>query len=294
MACARSRASSRSGRNAPNSCRGARVRAGLEHAIGLLERALACRGAGTTRLARAKAAALNAQHRLDLRQLEGRDPQRGGDSSHQGPHRALQIVAGERPAHLDLEEHAQQVGPPAAGASEGDELAAEVEGRELAGAEAGDRLAHLRAIEAQLAHDGARGGDFPLRHAAVGLGETAHDTEGGAEEALADRSDVLAREHSRLQLLAVLIELVPEQHAERGPDRTEHDRTQQPAGEFADPFHSHGLASRSKGVAGSKGRYSTNACRRPSFTAPNSAALPASTRARCATSTPSMTTPCSS
>ena len=103
----------------------------------------------------------------------------------------------------------------------------------------------------------SRGGDFPLRHAAVGLGETAHDTEGGAEEALADRSDVLARKHSRLQLLAVLIELVPEQHAERGPDRTERDRTQQPAGEFADPFHSHGLRVAPAGVAGPKGRYST-------------------------------------
>src|SRR5205814_8335107 len=76
-----------------------------------------------------------------------------------------------------------------------------------------------------------------FRSAAVGLGETAHDTEGGAEEALADRGDVLACERPRLQLLAVLIELMPEQHAERGPDRTERDRTQQPAGEFADPFH---------------------------------------------------------
>src|SRR5438105_438798 len=200
----------------------ARARAGLEHAIGLLERAVACRGA--TRLTRARAATLDAQHRLDVRQLEGRDPQCGGDPRDQRPHRAFQTVAGERRAHLDLEEHAQQVRPPAAGASEGGELAAEVECGELAGAEAGDRLAHLRAIEAQLAHDGARGGDFQLRHAAVGLGETAHDTEGGAEEALADRSDVLACERPRLQLLAVLIELMPEQHAERGPDRTERDR----------------------------------------------------------------------
>src|SRR5204863_315781 len=102
--------------------------------------------------------AVDAQHRLDVRQLEGRDPQCGGDPSDQRPHRAFQTVAGERRAHLDLEEHAQQVRPPAAGASEGGELAAEVECRELAGAEAGDRLAHLRAIEAQLAHDGARGG----------------------------------------------------------------------------------------------------------------------------------------
>src|SRR5213082_2680758 len=164
-----------------------------------------------------------------------------------GPSRPLPASA----AHLDLEEHAQQVRPPAAGASESGEFAAEVECRELAGGETGDRLAHLRAIEAQFAHDGARGGDFQLRHAAVGLGETAHDTEGGAEEALADRSDVLACERPRLQLLAVLIELMPEQHPERGPDRTERDRTQQPAGEFADPFHSHGL------------RVAPAGCRRP-------------------------------
>src|SRR3989440_634286 len=47
----------------------ARARAGLEHAIGLLERAVARRGAGATRLTRARAATLDAQHRLDVRQL---------------------------------------------------------------------------------------------------------------------------------------------------------------------------------------------------------------------------------
>ncbi len=234
----------------------ARARGRLEHAIGLLERA-ACRSAGAARLTRAKAAALDAQHRLDVSQLEGRDTERRGDPSHEGPHRALQVVAGERGAHLDLEVHAQQVGPAAAGAPESGEFAAEVESGELAGGEAGDRLAHLRDIEAQLAHDGARGGDFQLRHAAVGLGEIAHDSEGGAEEALANRSDVFAREQPRLQPVAVLIELMTEQHTEHGPDRTERDRTQQAAGEFADPFHSHGLASGPKDVAGSKGRYST-------------------------------------
>src|SRR4029077_2919033 len=151
----------------------------------------------------------------------------------------------------------QQVGPAAAGAPETGEFGAEVESGELAGGEAGDRLAPLRDIEAQVAHDGARGGDFQLRHAAVGLGEIAHDAEGGAEEALANRSDVLARRQPRLQLIAVLIELMPEQHTEHSPDRTERGRTQQAAGEFADPFHSQGLASGRKGVAGSKGRYST-------------------------------------
>src|SRR3984893_7366177 len=235
----------------------ARARCGLEHAIGLLERAVARRSAGAARLTRAKAAALDAQHRLDVRQLEGRDAQRRGDPSHEGPHRALQVVAGERRAYLDLEEHAQQVGPAAAGAPETGEFRAGVECGELAGGEAGDRLAHLRDIEAQVTHDGARGGDFQLRHAAVGLGEIAHDAEGGAEEALANRNDILARGQPRLQLIAVLIELMPEQHSEHGPDRTERGRTQQAAGEFADPFHAHGLASGPKGVAGSKGRYST-------------------------------------
>src|SRR4029077_15408779 len=151
----------------------------------------------------------------------------------------------------------QQVGPAAAGAPETGEFGAEVESGELAGGEAGDRLAPLRDIEAQVAHDGARGGDFQPRHAAVGLGEIAHDAESGAEEALANRNDVLARGQPRLQLIAVLIELMPEQHSKHGPDRNAHGRTQQATGEFGDPFHSHGLASGRKGVAGSKGRYST-------------------------------------
>src|SRR3982075_1030695 len=52
-------------------CLIARARAGLEHAIGLLERALACRGAGTTRLAPAHDAALDAAERPARRQIRG-------------------------------------------------------------------------------------------------------------------------------------------------------------------------------------------------------------------------------
>ena len=36
-----------------------------------------------------------------------------------------------------------------------------------------------------------------------------------------------------------LVELVPEQHTERGPDRAERQGAEQPAGDLADPFHGH-------------------------------------------------------
>jgi len=62
------------------------------------------------------------------------------------------LFAGERARILDLEEHAQQVGPAAGRARlESGEFGAEVESGELAGGEARRLLAHLRDIEAQVA-----------------------------------------------------------------------------------------------------------------------------------------------
>ena len=70
-----------------------------------------------------------------------------------------------------------------------------------------DGLAHLRGIEVQLAHDGARGGNLPLRHPAVGLGEIAHDAKSGAEKLLADGVESLRERGERL-VVGILIELM--------------------------------------------------------------------------------------
>ena len=87
----------------------ARRGAGLEHPVGLLEgHVRRARAAGPGRVP-AAAAALDAQHRLDVRELERRDIQGRTHARHEGTHRTLEVVAGERGAHLDLEEDPRQV-----------------------------------------------------------------------------------------------------------------------------------------------------------------------------------------
>ena len=98
-----------------------------------------------------------------------------------GARRALHVDALERRAHLDLEEHAQQVRPVRAGLRRASRtVPSEVEVRALAAREVLDRGVDLRAVEPQLRHHLARGGDLRLRDAAVGLGDVAHDLERGA------------------------------------------------------------------------------------------------------------------
>ena len=187
-----------------------------------------------------------------MRQLKRGDLEPLRHALHHGTHAALEVVAGERGAHLDLEEDAREVGTAAAGALQRLELAVEVELRLLARGEAGDGLLGLGGVQAQLAHDGAGGGDLELRHPPVGLGEVAHDAEGGAEEALAERREILVREGLGGRS-AVLIELVPEQQAECGAEGAQDERADHAAGGFADPFHAgaaSGLGAGCEGVTG--------------------------------------------
>ena len=108
-----------------------------------------------------------------------------------GPHRTVEVVAAQRGAYLDLDEDAHQVGAAGARAPEIGQLHVEIEAGLLALAEASDGLLHARGIQPQLRHHRARGRDLLLGDAAVGLGEVAHDPERGAEEALADRRQLL-------------------------------------------------------------------------------------------------------
>ena len=81
--------------------------------------------------------------------------------------------------------------------------------------------------EPQVGHHRARGGDLLLRDAAVGLGDIAHDAEGGAEEALADRGESSAGWRPGVAPLR-LIELVAEQHADRDAERAPGEAAQDP------------------------------------------------------------------
>ena len=213
-----------------------------EHAVGFLQPPVALRrAAGAARLLAARLAtgeggALDAQHRLDLRQLESAGAEGMRDAAHERAHRSLEVVTGERGTHLDLDEHPQNVRPPAAGALELAEVGAGVELRVLAGGKERDGLADLRFVEAQLGHHGARRGDFLLRHPAVGFGEIAHHAKGGLEEALADQRHVRRGRAGGVRLVQ-LVELVPDQDAERGADRPERQHSEQPAGQLAHPLH---------------------------------------------------------
>ena len=111
--------------------------------------------------------------------------------------RGLQVIAHQCRAHLDLDERAHQVRPAAAGAVQRIERAVQRELRRLAFRETGDRHLHLRRLQAQLRHDGARGLDFLLRDPPIGLGHVAHDLEGGAKEALADLGRAWRPSHCR-------------------------------------------------------------------------------------------------
>ena len=57
------------------------------------------------------------------------------------------------------------------------------------------------------------------------------------KNSVADRAELLGRAGEGLRIL--LVELVPEQHAERGPDRAERQGAEQAPGDLADPFHGH-------------------------------------------------------
>ena len=67
----------------------------------------------------------------------------------------------------------------------------------------------LHAVEPQLRHDLARGGDLGFGDAAVGLGDVAHDLERGREEALADLEHAARRRRGGAADDALVVE-VPE------------------------------------------------------------------------------------
>ena len=116
-----------------------------------------------------------------MREFEARDVEQVGDLLDGGARRPLHVDAFERRAHLDLEEHAQQVRPMRAGLGELLHASASRSNSALLPrVKCCDGRVDLRAVEPQLRHDLARGGDLRLGDAPVGLGDVAHDLERGA------------------------------------------------------------------------------------------------------------------
>src|SRR5262249_14119519 len=98
----------------------ARSGLGLEYPVSLLELTIARCGRAAHPLG--SAAGLCARHRLDVHHLQGRDTERGSHAAEELTHRALEIVAPERCAHLDLDEDPSELRTATTGAGEGREL----------------------------------------------------------------------------------------------------------------------------------------------------------------------------
>ena len=116
-----------------------------------LRRRLAARRAAIAR-AGAELLAPDAQHRLHVRELEARDVEQLGHLLDGDARRALHVHAFERGAHLDFQEHAQQVRPVRAGIGEiAHACASRSKSGTLAAREMRDGRVDLHAVEPQLA-----------------------------------------------------------------------------------------------------------------------------------------------
>ena len=129
----------------------------------------------------------SAQHRLHVRELDARNVEQVGDLLHGDARR--------RPACRRLRAHARTCTSRNTRIRSGRCAQAStnccmVDSRSKSGllprVKCCDGGVDLRAVEPQLGHHLARGGDLRLRDAPVGLGDVPHDLERGGEEALAD------------------------------------------------------------------------------------------------------------
>ena len=100
-----------------------------------------------------------------------------------------------------------------------------------------DRRVDLGAVEAQLRHYLARGGDLLLGDSAVGFGDVSHDLERGGEEALADLEHASAAAGAAHARYALVVE-VPEDETDDGaPGIAEQQQADDDADEFSGDAH---------------------------------------------------------
>ena len=95
----------------------------------------------------------------------------------------------------------------------------------------------LHAVEAQLGHHLARGRDLVLGHAAVGLGDVAHDLERGGEEALADFQHAARRRPGGAGRDTLVVEVPEDQSDEGAPGTAEQQQADDGANEFSGDAH---------------------------------------------------------
>src|SRR5688500_7590317 len=195
--------------------------------------------AGTGSGALAEMVAAETQYLLDVHELDGRDLEQRRDPLDREPRRTSHVDALERRAHLEFEEYAQQIRVLGARGREVADRRFHVEVGVLAVREVPDRGVDLRATQAQLRHDPARGGDLGFGHATVGLRDVAHDGERGREELVADFLQRRAMSATRADRL---VDEVAEHGADDGaPEAAQQQITQNRADDLSGPAHRTGL-----------------------------------------------------
>lgn len=140
---------------------------------------------------------------------------------------------------LDLDEHAQKMGTAATLPAKLIQHAIEGEIRSLAFAKKAFReLLHV-GIEPQLVHDLGRHGDFVRGNPAVGLGEVAHDAEGGGEKGhLGLLPAVVAGPGRQLVVdLHAAVETVAQRGADQQAERTPEHEAEGSSQHFSPPAH---------------------------------------------------------
>jgi hypothetical protein len=142
--------------------------------------------------------------------------------------RTAHVAAVQRKAQLDLDEGAQDGRVAVACAHEVAQFRRQVKPGRLARREVVDGRQALPLVQSQALHHAARGGDLPLAHMTVRLGNMTHYLERTAEELLAQRTHTLP---TRQQVV-----LVAKQRAQRDAHGTE-EGTQRPADKFSGPLH---------------------------------------------------------
>ena len=177
-------------------------------------------------------AAADAQHRLDVRELERRDTEFGGDPIEERTDRPFDVVARQSGAHLDLEEDPQEIGPTRADPAQACELGDEIESGGL------PSLKYPMALRTCTAS--SRSSAMMPRAAAISRSETRpSDLATWPMTRKAVRKNCSPISHGarpgqrlRARLIGRRIVLMAEQHAQRRTHRAEREHADQSADEL--------------------------------------------------------------
>src|SRR5262249_43222891 len=116
----------------------------------------------------------------------------------------------------------------------------DVEARLLAFGEVINRGLHLRLVEPQRMHDGARRCDLLLRYPAIRLGDVAHEAKGGRKEQLIDECRIgWPAEHTATEKIrgGAGIKLMADENTEHGPEWGGKQHAEGSADDLPAPLH---------------------------------------------------------